>query len=198
MATSTRTANRHIVEGTLGCPVCKATFAIVDGEARFGSSASLLSTRVLDDDASFRLAAQLHLVEAPLPILLVGGWSRAVTPLRRIVPHVTMFVGDARTVVTQDERVSALRLPLRGIPLASGALRGVALDADHSGADWCDESARVMCSGGRLVVPAAHELDEALWRVLARDDTATVAERLPTASAPVTLRRAPKAPLFEG
>ena len=197
VATSTRTGNRHILDGKLGCPVCRATFEITDGEVMFTTTPVLRSAIVLDDDAAFRLAAQMHLVEAPQPILLTGLWSRAVAPLRRIVSSVTMFVGDATTVVTQDERVSTLRLPLTGIPLATGSLRGVALDRVHSRDQFLHDAARVLRTAGRLVVPSSVTLDDQLWRTLATDADVTVAERLAVASAPVQLRRAPAAPLFE-
>ena len=197
VATSTRTGNRHILDGKLGCPVCKTTFDIVDGEVMFTNAPVLRSAITLDDDAAFRLAAQLHLVEAPKPVLLVGHWSRAVAPLRRIVSTVTMLVGDATTTVTQDERVSTLRLPASGIPLATGALRGLALDRAHAGEVYVRDAARVLSTAGRFVVPANVSLDAALWHTLASDTDVTVAERLPVASAPIALRRAPAQPLFE-
>ena len=196
VATSTRTGDRHIIDGKLGCPVCTATFDIIDGEVMFTTTPVLRSAIRLDDDAAFRLAAQLHLVEAPKPILLVGHWSRAVAPLRRIVSTVTMFVGDATSVVTQDERVSTLRLPSSGIPVASGALRGLALDRAHAGEVHVRDASRVVGTKGRLVVPAGVTLDATLWQLVASDDEVSVAERLAVASAPVPLRRAPPSPLF--
>ena len=197
VATSTRTAGRHIIEGKLGCPVCRATFAITGGDVLFAPGGGLRSSRVLDDDAAFRLAAQLHLVEAPQPILLTGGWSAAVKPLRTIVSSVTMFVGDATSAVVHDERVSTLRLPAAGIPLATGSLRAIALDAAHASDEFLSESARTLRTAGRLVVPASIVLDGALWRTLATDTDVIVAERLAVASAPIPLRRAPPTPLFD-
>ncbi|MBC7842729.1 MAG: hypothetical protein H7099_10470 [Gemmatimonadaceae bacterium] len=196
VATSTRTQSRHIMEGRLGCPVCSATFEITDGEVLFASPGALRTTRVLDDEAAFRLAAQLHLVEAPQPILLTGSWSRAVAPLRTLVPNVTMFVGDATSIITLDERVSSLRLPVSGFPLATGALRGIALDAQHISDTFIAASARVLRTGGRLVAPASLTLHDTIWRTLAHDADVVVAERLPTSSAPIQLKRAPSAPLF--
>ena len=196
VATSTRTGNRHILDGTLGCPVCKATYAIVDGEVLFSSAPMLRSAITLDDEAALRLAAQLHLLEAPKPILLAGQWSRAVDALRRIVPTVTMFVGSATSVVAQDERVSTMRLPASGFPLAAGAVRGLALDRAHAAEPFLGDAARVVGTRGRLVVPAHVVLDATVWTVLASDAEVTVAERLPIASAPITLRRAPSTPLF--
>ena len=196
VATSTRTGNRHILDGKLGCPVCKATFDIVDGEALFTVAPVLRSSITLDDDAAMRLAAQLHLVEAPQPVMLTGQWSRAVASLRRIVPTVTIFVGDATSVIALDAQVSLLRLPASRIPLATGALRGLALDRAHANDAYVTDAARIVRTNGRLLIPAATALDDALWRTLAADAEVTVAERLATASAPVPLRRAPTTPLF--
>ncbi|HYW48953.1 MAG TPA: hypothetical protein VE861_00020 [Gemmatimonadaceae bacterium] len=196
VATSSRTGSRHILDGKLGCPVCKATFDIIDGEAMFSSAPVLRSAITLDDDAAFRLAAQLHLVDAPQPIMLTGLWSRAVAPLRRIVPLVTMFVGDATSAITLDEKVSTLRLPPSGIPLAAGSLRALALDRAHSGEMHLSEASRVIGTRGRLVVPAATALAPPLWRIIATDTEVTVAERLPVPSTPIQLRRAPRSPLF--
>jgi uncharacterized protein YbaR (Trm112 family) len=198
VATSTRTVGRHIISGKLGCPVCRVTFDIVEGEVLFGTVGGLHSSRVLDEEGAFRLAAQLHLVEAPHPILLTGRWSAGVTPLRSIVPSVTMFVADATTAITIDERVSTMRLPPAGIPLATGSLRAIALDAAHVTDALIADAARVLRTTGRLVAPATSALDALLWRILACDTDVVVAERLAVASAPVPLRRAPPAkPLFE-
>ena len=196
VATSTRTAGRHIIEGKLGCPVCRTTFVIVEGEVLFAPGGGLRSSRVLDDDTAFRLAAQLHLVDAPQPILLTGRWSAAVRPLRTIVPTVTMFVGDATSVVPLDDRVSPLRLPEDVLPLASASVRAVALDDSHASQAFVLDAARVLSTAGRLVAPTATALDPALWRTLATDSEVIVAERLPVASAPILLRRAPAKPLF--
>jgi len=196
VATSTRTGSRHILDGKLGCPVCKTTFDITDGEVMFTSAPVMRSAITLDDDAAFRLAAQLHLVEAPQPVMLVGQWSRAAASLRRIVSTVTMFVADGSTVIALDEKVSTMRLPTTGVPLAAGALRGLALDRAHTGDAYLRDAARVVGTKGRLVLPAGVALDDTLWRTLASDEDVTVAERLPVASAPITLRRAPAAPLF--
>ncbi len=196
VATSTRTDGRHIIEGKLGCPVCRATFDIVDGEVLFSTASVSEQAQAFDDEAAFRLAAQLHLVEAPQPILLIGAWSAAATSLRRILPHVKLMLGDAAPQRAPDERISALRLPANGIPLATGALRGLALDAAHAEPAYLVHAARVVRTTGRLVAPSSTTLDASLWRPLATDGDVVVAERLPAASAPVQLKRAPATPLF--
>jgi uncharacterized protein YbaR (Trm112 family) len=196
VATSSQSANRHILHGLLGCPVCRRTYPIVDGVARFGDGLDAVPVSPLADDAVFRLAAQLHLVEAPAPILLIGAWSCAAEPLRRMLPHVSILVGDASAVPVLDDKLNAVRLPTSSLPFAAGAMRGVALSPSHLSDAMLSECARVVRAGGRLVAPPDARLDTAAWRQLARDADVVVAERLPAASAPVQLRRAPVAPLF--
>ncbi len=202
VATSTRSEARHIVEGSLGCPVCRSTFGIVDGVVLFDGGTRVRSTdaeptRLMSDDIAFRLAAQLHLVEASAPVLLTGSWTRATRALLQLIPRLVIFVADADAHFAHRDRVSALQLAPQRLSLAAASLRGVALSAHHASAEYLAESARVLRTNGRLVAPVATALDASLWTVLARDTDVLVAERLPVASAPVTLRRAPVQPLFE-
>ncbi len=197
VATSTRNEGRHIVEGRLGCPICRATFVIAGGEARFGDASVAPTLDVFDDDAAFRLAAQLLLLEAPAPVMLVGRWTAALTPLLRLVPTVKFFVGDARLPVPLDDRVSALRLPPSRFPLAATSLRALAVDDAHATPELLLDAARVLRTAARLVVPAGTALDPTIWKPLASDADVHVAERLPVASAPIQIKRAPSQPLFE-
>ena len=196
VASSTATVGRHIVSGRLGCPVCKATFEIVEAEARFGGAEVAATDPALDDGAAFRLAAQLYLVEAPAPVLLTGHWACAVSPLLRLMPQLSLLTGDATCVIPIDDRVSAMRLPDSVLPVAARSLRGVALGSAHASEAFVQESARVLRTGGRLVAPAGVALDAVQWRLLATDEQVQVAERLPAPSAPVELKRAPSQPLF--
>ena len=196
VATSARTDGRQIMEGKLGCPVCRTTFEIVDGEVLFSTTPVAAAIPTFDDDAAFRLAAQLHLIEAPQPVLLVGAWSAAGQALRRILPHVKLLLGDAAPQRASDDRISALRLPERGIPLATGALRALALDSTHTSPAHLTHAARVVRTTGRIVAPASTVLDASLWRTLASDTDVIVAERLAASSAFVQLKRAPSKPLF--
>jgi len=197
VATSTRSEARHIIEGRLGCPVCRASYAIGNAVALFAEPPALPSIARLDDEEAFRIAAQLYLIEAPAPILLTGTWSAAVEALLRITPTVRMFVGDTRVPIALDDRVSLLTLPGQRFPLASASLRGVALDADHATDALLTDAARIVRAGGRLVAPADRTLDALCWKPLVRDAELQVAERLPSASAPIQLRRAPSNPLFD-
>lgn len=197
VASSSRSIGRHIVAGRLGCPVCRSSFEIVDGEPRFSAPVTHPAASAMSESSAFRLAAQLHLVEAPEAVLLTGAWSAAVDALLRIAPTIRLVIGDRRVELPLDERVSALTLPALGLPFAAGALRGVALDADHASTARLTDCARVVRAGGRLVAPASVSLDEGAWTVVARDEQDVVAERRAVASAPVQIRRAPVQPLFD-
>jgi uncharacterized protein YbaR (Trm112 family) len=198
VATSTRSEARHIIEGTLGCPICRASYPIANAVAQFAAVRSSAPLEAFDDDTAFRIAAQLHLIEAPSPILLTGAWAAAVPALRRITPTVKMFVGNAPALPVIDDHVSALTMPATRFPLAATSLRGVALDADHATGALLADVSRIVRVTGRLVAPAECALDLSCWKPLVRDAVLQVAERLPAASAPVQLRRAPVQPLFDG
>lgn len=196
VASSSRSQGRHIMDGRLGCPVCQAGVAIVDGVAQFGAPLHVGSGVPLDHESAFRLAAQLHLIDAPSPILLAGDWTAAVPALRRITPGVRIFAGDPVLSLTADDLVSVLTLPGTRFPLAAASLRGIALDTAHALPRLLADTARVVRTGGRLVTPVGLTLDPESWSPLVSDAVVQVAERRPAASAPVQLRRAPAQPLF--
>src|SRR5512144_1697663 len=77
VAASTRMAFRHIVEGTLGCPVCKAQYAVHRGVVDFrrATHAPLPPDAAPDEAQATRLAAFLDLTDHTGFALLLGGWS---------------------------------------------------------------------------------------------------------------------------
>jgi hypothetical protein len=210
VAASDATQGRRIVRGTLGCPVCDAEYPIVAGVAHFAGADATPATAThplhaaqLDDgaasldDAVDRLAAQLHLVEAPEPILLVGTWGALALPLLRHYPHAVALVADAPATLPLDERLSPLVLPAARLPLADGSVRAIAVDAAHAGDAWLAEAARVATAGARLVTPVTHAPPPGDWTLVAADAHVHVAVRAARASAPVQLRRAPTNFLFD-
>src|SRR6478672_1213012 len=73
-----RTEDRHVREGTLGCPVCRAEYAIHDGIADFsdGSARDHASTATVNAPApADHLAAMLNLGDALGFVVLVGAWG---------------------------------------------------------------------------------------------------------------------------
>jgi uncharacterized protein YbaR (Trm112 family) len=199
-------AGRRMVQGTLGCPTCGAEYAVRDGIAHFDADVSGATAATPaafapapDPDAIDRLAAQLHLVEAPEPILLVGAWGALASALIRRYPHVVAFVIDAPVALPLDEQLTPIALgALPRLPLADGSVRAIALDAAHATDAALAEAARVGIAGARLVVPSSYPLPAAgPWRGIASDAAEHVVERDVPASAPVQLRRAPSQWLFD-
>ncbi|HEY0780225.1 MAG TPA: hypothetical protein VGD56_19835 [Gemmatirosa sp.] len=199
VAASRRTAGRCVVDGVLGCPVCRAEFGVAGGVADFGALRDLDARDLAPRDASaaapdatadaFRLAALLHLA-TPGGIVAVGGdWDVALDGLAELT--------DVRALVVEPAHAFTPREPFGalvggGLPVAAGALRGVALDARTATPSRLTAAVRALRPGGRLVAPAHVAVPDAA-RELARDEAHWVAERLPERDAPpsglVPLRR---------
>lgn len=174
VAAASRSANRHIIEGVLGCPVCAAEFEIRGGVARFGSAPRL----PLEDpsmETAMRIAAFLALTDARGFALLAGRWAAHVsllatlveTPLVLVNPPDGADVGGAAAVIETNDV----------LPIAEGAARAVAIDSVAVNAASC---VRVVRAGGRVLGPASLPLPDGL-REVARDARHWVAERVSSA-----------------
>lgn len=195
---SRRTVARHVVDGVLGCPVCRAEYPVRDGVADFrpdaagpgvDAAAGAEPLPPADPDELLRLAALLALVDVRAPVVLAGTWEPLAAPLADAVPGLYLVVNPSRPVPAREE-VSAIRAS-GALPLADGAAHGAALD-DAAAADpgLVAGAVRALRPRGRLVAPVALPLPEGV-RELARDERHWVAERdAAPASRPVTLRRA--------
>lgn len=176
VATAARTEARHIVEGTLGCPVCKAQFPIHDGVAdlRRGHH-QLVSVRsdASGDDAPLRLAAFLGLDDAQGTVLLLGEWAAHARGLRELV-DVNVLAADPADGMAGEPGISVLRCD-GPLPLAPGIARGTALD-DTDGATRIASAVRATREGGRVVGPVGVPVPSGV-RELARDERVWVAER---------------------
>jgi hypothetical protein len=142
-----------------------------------------------DDDPAaeaVRLAALLGLTGAGGIVAVAGRWDAAVDALLQLT--------DARVLVVEPAHPYAPREPVGALagawlPVAAGALRGVALDEATAGPERLAAATAALRGGGRLVAPAAAELPAGV-RELARDARHWVAERDAPAGAVVPLRRA--------
>jgi uncharacterized protein YbaR (Trm112 family) len=182
-----RTEDRHVLEGTLGCPVCRAEYPIHDGIADFtdptvshhATAVGVLPTLPPAD----HLAAMLSLGDALGFAVLIGAWGARADELVELLDAPPLLLVDPPAGITMGHGLSGIRAGAR-LPLATGAARAVATDAvDLTGVA---EATRITRVGGRLVAPAASRVPEGV-RELVRDDAVWVGERLALASAPVTL-----------
>jgi uncharacterized protein YbaR (Trm112 family) len=181
-----RTEDRHVLEGTLGCPVCHATYPIHDGIAEFSEQRAHDRSnggepRTLPP--ADHLAAMLGLGDPLGFAVLIGAWGTRASELLGLLDAPPLLLVEPPAGIAMGHGLSGVRAGAM-LPLASGAARAVATDAED--AERVADAARVTRVGGRLVAPAGARLPEGV-RELARDNVVWVGERQTMQSAPVTL-----------
>ena len=178
---------RRVLDGVLGCPNCRESFAISAGfadlrppprgeltEGRSGSAAT-------DADEVRRLAALLGIVGGPGTVALVGRPARFAAPLADTLQGVEVVAVDA-DARAWPERPGVSRMAAGpGLPFYSRILRGVVLDG-RIGTESIREAARVVAARSRVVLvdaPAgsAQHLEAEGLKVLAEEDETVVAAR---------------------
>jgi uncharacterized protein YbaR (Trm112 family) len=187
VATALVTQHRHIVEGSLGCPVCRAEYPIRDGVVWFGGeevpAAEITGEAVRPAEAT-RLAALLSLNE--LGVFVLGGaWGVLADELAKLMPARLMLVSPPGIATGW----SVVRGTADSMPFAIGSSMGIAID--RASGRLAAAAARTLTARGRLVAPADTPVPAEIV-VVADDDRHWVGER-PTsavASALVSPRRA--------
>lgn len=187
------TVGRRILEGTLGCPVCRAEYRITSGVAYLGAEAPASpgppdsAPEVEAPEALvLRAAALLGLDEATGVVALAGEWALAARALAELVRVHVVLVNPAPGAAVPAVGASVVRVAGR-LPMGAGVLRGAALDASTAAPDFLASAVHALRAGGRLVAPSSAPVPPAC-RELARDDRHWVAERGAVSSAPVRLR----------
>jgi hypothetical protein len=184
VAAASRSANRHLIDATLGCPECDAEYDVRNGEVWFGEGEPQVDAEPMHEDDAMRAAALLKCEERGLYVL-DGAWGALAAALQQIV-DVDLLLTDPPSV--PSARAAAGQGTLRGIgdrwPLAAACVHGMALA--HATAARTADALRVLRPGGRLVAPVGTPLPAGA-RELARDDRHWVAEK---AADVITLRRA--------
>jgi len=181
-----RTEDRHVVEGTLGCPVCHAEYQIHDGVADFSDGAPhdvVSAQRAGVLAPAEHLAAMLNLGDALGFAVLIGAWGARADALLELLDAPPLLLVDPPPGVAMGHGLSGICSGAM-LPLATGAARAVASDSADAGR--VADAARVTRAGARLVAPAESRVPPDV-RELARDEDVWVGERLPLASAPITL-----------
>ena len=180
VAAATETRARCLVRGTLGCPICEAEFALENGVVHFADAEAAAApdrTRAPiaadPSEQTMRLAAFLDLTTAGGIIAVGGEWDPALDGL--------LDFTDLRALVLEPTASWRPREPFGavrggGVPVAPGALRGVALDARTADALRLEAAVRALTPKGRLVAPADAPLPSGVCE-LARDERHWVAER---------------------
>lgn len=190
VAAASRMDGRHLVDGVLGCPICRRTYAVRDGAAWFSKrqpDAADLTMPVADSDPGHvtRTAALLDLSQPGGIVVLGGSWAAYADAVAELgVAHVVVL--NARASDAGVQEVSSIVVDDR-LPFGAGALRGVAVDGSAASPALLSSTALSLRSRGRLVAPSDAAVPDGV-EVLARDDRVWVAERTVVASPPVALR----------
>ncbi|MBX9929881.1 MAG: hypothetical protein K2X99_13325 [Gemmatimonadaceae bacterium] len=177
---------RRIVHGTLGCHLCAAEFAVREGVVWMADDAPVPRASSVTDDDTTRLAALLGLTERGAVILLQGAIGSYGVPLATL-SGVRAIAIDPPATVADSDQVGVVRVGGGRVPVSANAWSAVAV----ASSDAVAAAAVAVRAGGRLVAPADAPLPSE-FTLLARDARQWVAERVAGASAPVTLRRAPR------
>jgi hypothetical protein len=182
VAAADETVDRHIMSGTLGCPVCHARYEIARGIADFAGTGP--ATIALDEpglepseELAFKLAAMLDVSEASGYVILMGRWTRLASALRAIVP-VQVLALNPMPDVDMGDGVSGVRAHLR-VPVLDGSALGGALDATSSSAHEALLLQSAIASvkpGARIVAPIGLSMPDTV-RELVRDDAQWVGVR---------------------
>jgi hypothetical protein len=194
VAAAARMDGRHIVEGRLGCPICRREYAIRHGTAWFSAEQPdgdgfHLTTPAADsgDPGAMRAAALLGLSEPGGIVVLGGSWAGFAETVAELgASHVVIL--NAQSSDSSPQEVSSLVVDDR-LPFGTGGLRGVAVDGDLASPALLSAAASSLRSRGRLVAPADATVPAEV-EVLARDAVSWVAERMVVASPPIALRSA--------
>jgi uncharacterized protein YbaR (Trm112 family) len=190
VASVSRMDGRHIVDGILGCPVCRREYPVRDGVAWFAELAQgterltpIVSTG--DADRVTRAAALLGLSDGGGIVVLGGHWVDCAERLTELgLAHLVVL--NAAPLPDTAQEVSGLCVSER-LPFAAGSVRAAAIGDGLAHPRLMASVAAVLRPAGRLVGPANTQLPDGLVE-LARDRDDWVAERTASASAPVALR----------
>lgn len=183
---------RHIARGSLGCPVCKTQYPVVNGAVDFTGALKELASEagmlvaVFSAEEIFRLRALLDLGEPGGVVLLTGSAAPLVAALEASV-QVSWLVANP-TGISAQPGVSTVWIGDR-VPVSPGSLRG-AVVGDLVSDGLLASVVLALRPRGRLVAPADVAVPVNVLE-LARDDRQWVGERTGgRISAPVQLHRA--------
>lgn len=196
--------DRHILRGTLGCPICGRRYVIERGTAWFteagGDATAAVATGSLPERPASppspergpptgvpptavspsavsptALAAYLGLAEPGGVAGLFGSWARIAGDLGDVVEMIEL-VAIAPDTPTDPMQSAIMPRSRAQVPLATGSLRAAAVDQGDDAGLVATEAARLVRSGGRILAPASVPVPDGV-RELTRDDSWWIGER---------------------
>ena len=149
-----RISERHVLQGSLGCPNCRTEFPIDGGVADLRTvpgPAPRAAGAGLDGEAALRLAALLGIGDRQGLVSVCGAEPELVSAVAELLPNAGVFgAGTALPAGGVPERLGWV-LHSERLPFRDGALRGAALVGELP--EWlAAEIDRVLFPGARVVV----------------------------------------------
>jgi hypothetical protein len=149
-----RMDGRTIVEGLIGCPVCRREYGIANGVAYFDAEdvvapeTARFAPLPVDGEGA---QALINLSGPGGLVILIGSAARLAAQLADLVAGVHFVVCNPPADVTMSERISLFRAGRR-LPFRSSIARAVVVGEEHVNGKWPDEAVRVLLRGLRLVL----------------------------------------------
>jgi uncharacterized protein YbaR (Trm112 family) len=186
VASIDRADGRYIVDGTLGCPTCRAEYPIRNGIAFFSAPRSGTAHAQPDETTAMQVAAALDLTDARMTAVLHGSWGVHAQLIAGVSPTQLLLLNPPGDVVVGDG-VSGIVSDVA--PLAAGSVSAAAIDASAP-TTLLESLRRSLRAGGRLLAPTALAVPDGFTE-LARDANVWVArlDAAFTESAPIPLTR---------
>ena len=173
VASTTRTVDRHIVDGVLGCPTCAAEFPITGGVALFDAPPLVTAFEEPDAEVAMRLAAFLELTDARGFAILCGRWTVHAGLVAQVTDAPLVLVNHSIAAPTGGV-AGAIRA--RVIPLAEGSARALALD-EVATPEIVRSGIRAVRPRGRIMGPSTIPVPADVSE-LVRDDRVWVGEKI--------------------
>ena len=179
-----RIAERHVLEGALGCPDCRRLFPIRNGVAHFPDADASApgpgpDPAAADGDEPIRIAALLGLDRARGFVLLTGPAARHAGAVARLAEGVEIVAANIDGGTQAPDPVSRIRIG-GTLPFGPAMLRGIWLAGPYADS-LLAAAARALHPTGRLVLePAPDDAESRLppgFRVIARRDRTLVCAR---------------------
>jgi uncharacterized protein YbaR (Trm112 family) len=159
---------RQLIDGSLGCPECRAEFESRDGvvfmeepppsggaasDPVAGAAGDPVAGAADDPEHVLRAAALLGLSEAGGLVLLGGRWGALARTLATTTGTGIVTLNAPRTLGDDPDGVSRMSVGDR-LPFRAKSVRGAALD-DSTMSPLLEAVATVLQPRGRLVLPAS-------------------------------------------
>ncbi len=173
-----RMDGRDVVEGVLGCPVCRAQFRIAGGIADLRAAPASAPVAgppaaEAETDQAVRLAAFLGLAEPGGFAVLVGAWTAQAAALGAVADAHLLLVNPVAGAPIGGATSGILVGD--GLPIAAASARALAVD-EGAGGPFLARAVAAVRAGGRVVAPAGAPVPDGV-RELARDRALWVGER---------------------